>query len=97
MARGMEDFKKSLEDALLEAPTIAAAWAVYERAILYKAGPVQVSESRLVFFAAADWMLRRVMHASTSISEDEAIALMQSFRTEVADWQREYKKEHGIS
>jgi hypothetical protein len=88
-----EQEKRALDGMLLECPKIAGAWAVFERLVLDPcgAGPAQRSESRKVFYAGADWALKRVIHGSAD--EEAGMRLLSAMLKECDDFRAEIQRE----
>lgn len=71
---------------LLEARSIADAWLIYKSHVMSRAASkVQQRETRMAFYAAADWIFRRMMHASSG-EEDAAMELMSEINAELDAW-----------
>jgi hypothetical protein len=63
--------------------TIAAEWALFERAVVSdSAGDVQRSEMRLAFYAGASAVLALYNRVAATVSDDAAVAILEGLHQE---------------
>jgi hypothetical protein len=63
--------------------TLAAEWALFERAVVsVAAGDVQRSEMRLAFYAGASAVLALYNRVAATVSDDAAVAILEGLHQE---------------
>ena len=76
-----------LNDELSGATTVNQAWVLYRKYILpANAPPIQVQETSMAFYAAADWMFKRLIDACSNDTEEAAEKLLESFGKELEEY-----------
>ncbi len=78
-----EEFLSELAGTLSKVTTIEGAWTLYVAACFPKGmGDLQHEESRKVFYAACDWVLKRLI-AESAKPDDEAADLLSNLLDQI--------------